>query len=362
MEITKTFYAKDRAAWRKWLEKHCQTEKEIWLVFDRKAHNHKRLMYQEALDEVLCFGWIDGQVKGMTEKQYAQRFTPRSKKSSWSVANMKHYARLLKAGLVSEYGKKIFNQKHRIYDPKEESPFYGVRQAFQKIASPAKAKNLMRFFKTGKGEYAESDKFYGVTVPQTRKIAKAFVDKIAFARLQYLLQVGKHEERLCALLMLVEKFKKADPSANSGQAICKKCYELYLRNTKHINNWDLVDSSAAQIVGAYLNDKSKAVLGKLARSKSLWERRIAIIATFYYIQQKQFAETFKIADILLKDKEDLIHKAVGWMLREVGKKSGEPVLEKYLKPRYQKMPRTMLRYVIEHFNESKRQRYLKGQV
>lgn len=162
-----------------------------------------------------------------------------------------------------------------------------------------------------------------------------------------------HEERLLALLIFVIKYSEGN------DLVKRRVYELYLKNTRHINNWDLVDLSAEKIVGDYLMDKSKKPLYNLAKSKSLWERRISIIATFHFIKQNKFAETLIIAEILLTDKEDLIHKAVGWMLREIGKRHF-PTEEKFLNEHYQEMPRTMLRYAIERFPESKRQGYLKG--
>jgi len=215
-------------------------------------------------------------------------------------------------------------------------------------ANPEKAKLLQGFFKTGKGEYGEGDIFLGVVVPESRKIAKKYAD-LALADVEKLLHSKIHEERLTALLILVDKFH-----AGKEQ---KKIYNFYLQNTKYINNWDLVDLSAHKIVGAYLTDKSKSILIKLARSRNLWERRIAVIATFSFIKDNRFKESLKIAKILLNDEHDLIQKAVGWMLREVGKrdlKTEESFLREYCK----KMPRTMLRYAIEKFPERKRKRFL----
>lgn len=352
MEITDSFYAKNRAAWRTWLLNNHAKKKEIWLIYDRKHANHKRVTYQDALDEALCFGWIDGQVKGVNKDQYAQRFTPRRAKSAWSTANMKHYARLLKAGLVHESGKRAFAAKHRIYDPQAESPLFAIRAEFKKKANPKKAEGAMRFFKTKKGEYGAGDIFLGLTVPETRAIAKKYYS-LALSRVTYLLQEGKHEERLASLFILVHRFKQGSAEEQ------KKIFDIYLKNTKYINNWDLVDASAHYIVGAYLHGKPKTVLYKLARSKNLWEKRIAMVATWHDIQKGKPEEAFKIADMLFGDSHDLIHKASGWMLREAGKRNGHATLEKYLRPRVSKMPRTALRYAIEHFPEPKRQLYLK---
>lgn len=228
---------------------------------------------------------------------------------------------------------------------------FSLRKEFARRANPAKAKILSSFFKTGKGEYAEGDRFYGITVPETRKIAKRY-SALSFAEMKHLLEIGWHEERLCALLLLVERFKKGDLDER------KTIFDFYLAHTKYINNWDLVDVTAHHIVGAYLFGKPKTILVKLAHSKNLWERRVAIIATFYDIYRKDSWATFLIADMLLHDEHDLIHKAVGWMLREVGKRCGRATLERFLKPRYKKMPRTMLRYAIERFPEPLRRKYL----
>lgn len=207
---------------------------------------------------------------------------------------------------------------------------------------------MQGFFKTGKGGYAEGDIFLGVVVPETRKLVKKYKN-IALKDAVKLLRSKIHEERLAALLILVDKFQ-----TDQGK---EEIYNLYLKNTKHINNWDLVDLSAGQIVGDYLFVKPKTILFKLARSKNFWERRIAIMATFNFIKKNQFKETLKIAEMLLIDTHDLIHKAVGWMLREVGKRNLK-VEDDFLKKHYQKMPRTMLRYAIEKFPEKKRGRYL----
>ena len=211
-----------------------------------------------------------------------------------------------------------------------------------------------RFFKTGPGEYGEGDIFLGIKVPVLRKIAKDYFE-LPLKEVKPILGSKYHEIRLLSLFIMVDQFSKGDPKKK------KSIYELYLKNTGLINNWDLVDSSAHHIVGPYLMDKSKAPLYELAQSDLLWERRIAIMATFYYIKNDKFTDTLKIAGRLLADKEDLIHKAVGWMLREIGKRH-LPSEETFLKTHYHDMPRTMLRYAIEKFPEPKRKRYLKGTV
>lgn len=224
-----------------------------------------------------------------------------------------------------------------------------IKKEIRKQADPKRAKNSLWFFKTGKGEYGEGDKFLGITVPVQRKIAQQFSADLRLSNLQRLIKSEFHEERLIALLILVDKFKHADQ---------KQIFDFYLKNTKHINNWDLVDLSAHKIVGAYLEDKDRKILYKLAKSKNFWERRIAVISTFYFIGQKQYKDSLIIAEILLHDKHDLIHKAVGWMLREIGKNCGEKTEEKFLCKYYKIMPRTMLRYAIERFSDKKRKFYL----
>jgi len=229
-----------------------------------------------------------------------------------------------------------------------------IRQRLKKNGNKEKAKKHQSFFKTGPGEYGEGDVFIGVTVPEIRKLAKEY-KTISPNEIKQLLQSPIHEERLLSLFMLIHRYSKRDGPEK------KRIYELYLKNTKFINNWDLVDSSAGHIVGAFLFDKNKNPLYDLADSENLWKRRISIISTLYFIRRKQFTDTLKIAKILLLDKEDLIHKAVGWMLREIGKRDIS-VEENFLKKYYKKMPRTMLRYAIEKFPEPKRQRYLKGKI
>jgi 3-methyladenine DNA glycosylase AlkD len=219
------------------------------------------------------------------------------------------------------------------------------------LANPQHATVLARFFKTGPGQYGEGDVFVGVKVPVLRKLAKEF-RTLPLPEVENLLHSEIHEDRLVALLILMLQVAKADAKSQ------KVIYDVYLANTKHINNWDLVDLSAPNIVGEYLEKKNRKPLYKLARSASLWERRISILATFHFIRQGDFGDTLSIAKLLLGDKEDLIHKAVGWMLREVGKKE-LAIEEGFLQKHYRVMPRTMLRYAIEKFPERKRRAYLK---
>jgi 3-methyladenine DNA glycosylase AlkD len=196
--------------------------------------------------------------------------------------------------------------------------------------------------------------FLGLTVPLTRRIAHRFRD-LSLPAVRMLLASVFHEVRLAALFILVAQFENGDEDAR------KAIYELYLAQTSRINNWDLVDGSAHQVVGGWLVERSRRPLYRLARSRNLWERRIAIIATYHFIKRDDLDDTFALADVLLADKHDLIHKAVGWMLREAGKRDGLR-LEDWLKPRYQRMPRTMLRYSIEKFPPARRKAYLRGAV
>jgi 3-methyladenine DNA glycosylase AlkD len=228
-----------------------------------------------------------------------------------------------------------------------------IRKKLQQLGSEEKAKVLKRFFKTGPGEYAENDVFIGVRVPELRKLVKEYPNITIEEVIQFLRSLI-HEERMFALLILVRKYSKGNETEK------KRIYELYLKHTKFINNWDLVDGSAQYIVGAFLMNKSKKPLYRLAKSSSLWERRIAVLSTFYFIQHHHFSEALKISEILLTDEQDLIHKAVGWMLREIGKRD-ITAEETFLKKYYKNMPRTMLRYAIERFPESKREKYLRGE-
>jgi 3-methyladenine DNA glycosylase AlkD len=224
----------------------------------------------------------------------------------------------------------------------------------EKMGDPEDAIFLQRFFKTGKGEYGEGDSFLGIRVPATRKLAREYRG-LPIEEAAKLLLSPLHEARLLALLILNDSFKRGDDRER------ERIYRLYLANTSRINNWDLVDSSAEHIVGPYLKERSRAVLRKLARSTMLWERRIAIMATFHFIKGREYDETLAIAEMLLDDREDLIHKAVGWMLREIGNRD-IAVEEEFLARHYRRMPRTMLRYAIEKFPEERRLAYLRGEV
>jgi 3-methyladenine DNA glycosylase AlkD len=229
-----------------------------------------------------------------------------------------------------------------------------IHSRLERFANEQTAKFLQNFFKTDPGQYGEGDIFLGIRVPVLRKLANEY-KALSEGETLALLRSPIHEARLFSLLVFVRSFSKADEAAK------KRLYDLYLENTKYINNWDLVDISAPHIVGAFLMAKSKTPLYKLARSANLWERRISIISTAYFIRCNQFSETLKIAKLLLADEHDLIHKAVGWMLREVGKRDVESE-EKFLRIHYKRMRRTMLRYAIEKFPETKRRNYLKGSV
>lgn len=262
-----------------------------------------------------------------------------------------------------------------------------IKSALRKSADANKAKIYQRFFKTGPGQYGEGDLFLGVTVPKQRLIAKQFTD-LALSDLQQLLAGKIHEERCTSLMILVSQFNKADEAGKI------KIAKFYLKNLRFVNNWDLVDGSAPKILGPYLEIQTKHIrhsreggnlsennqrgfrtkpvlstdeacgmtkynlLTELSHSKNFWHRRIAILTTFYFIQKKQPQETLRLAKILLTDKQDLIHKAIGWMLREVGKQCGQEILEKFLRQHKNQMPRTMLRYAIERLPDSKRKLYL----
>ncbi|MBC8551714.1 MAG: DNA alkylation repair protein [Candidatus Brocadiales bacterium] len=222
------------------------------------------------------------------------------------------------------------------------------------LANPEIAEHFQRFFKTAKGEYGYGDKFLGIRVPHIRQSVKKYkTAPLSFVK--EFLQSEYHEIRLFALLLLVLRFSKGSPDEE------EKIYSIYLNNTRYINNWDLVDSSAHHIIGSYLEEKDKGILYELSKSSSLWERRIAIMATFYFIKKNKFTDTLQISKQLLTDQEDLIHKAVGWMLREAGKRN---LVEEtgFLKSHYKTMPRTMLRYAIEKFSKEERQKYLKGMI
>ena len=225
-----------------------------------------------------------------------------------------------------------------------------VQTRLRSLANASDAAFLAGFFKTGPGQYGEGDLFIGIRVPVIRKVAKEF-KSLPLPEVLRLLHSKIHEERLAALVILVLQTEKGDAETR------KQVYDLYLANTKYINNWDLVDLSAPQLVGGYLHDKSRKPLYRLAKSAWLWDRRISILATFHFLRRGDFDDTLAIAEILLGDRESLIHKAVGWMLREVGKRD-QAALEAFLEEHCRTMPRTMLRYAIERFPEKKRRAYL----
>jgi 3-methyladenine DNA glycosylase AlkD len=227
-----------------------------------------------------------------------------------------------------------------------------IRRRLAALADPAWAEVMQVFFKTGKGGYGEGDRLLGIRIPRLR----ACVRECGEVRLPVLLQLLRspiHDERMFALVGMVKTFRLGDEAAQ------RVIYREYLRHTRWINNWDLVDVSAAPIVGGWLEGRSRAPLYKLVRSKSLWERRIAIVATHHFIRQGESQETLKLAALLLDDEHDLMHKATGWMLREVGKRASRPALERFLRRHTPRMPRTMLRYALEHFPEAQRRRYLR---
>ena len=229
-----------------------------------------------------------------------------------------------------------------------------IKNKLKQLSNKQLAEHSQKYFKTAKGEYGEGDKFIGIRVPLLRKLAREHKE-ISIKETTVLLKSQIHEERLLSLFLLINLYQKSDTQGK------KEIYDLYLSNTRFINNWDLVDSSAHHIVGSYLRETDKTPIYNLAKSKILWERRIAIISTFYFIKQNDFRDALKISEILLYDNEDLIHKAVGWMLREIGKRdiSAE---EDFLKKHYKNMPRTMLRYAIEKFPNDKRKNYLENKI
>ena len=231
-----------------------------------------------------------------------------------------------------------------------------IEQDLREKVNAGKAAFLPRFFKTGKGQYGEGDRFLGVTVPEQRTIAKAWHSKISPAQAEALLQSEWHECRLTALFILVHHYEKAGSDEPRQHIV-----EIYLRNTHRVNNWDLVDSSAYQILGCHLWEKDRTLLDTLARTDDLWKQRISIIATMYFIRKGEVADTIRISEILLHHKHDLIHKAVGWMLREAAKKEMMAV-RAFLDRHHRHMPRTMLRYAIERFDEETRQAYLNGRL
>jgi 3-methyladenine DNA glycosylase AlkD len=229
-----------------------------------------------------------------------------------------------------------------------------IKNELRRLGDPGQARVLQRFFKTGPGEYGAGDRFRGIKIPALRKLVLVHRD-IPLAAAQELLTSAYHEDRMLALLILAAQY------ARGGGAVQKHIYTMYLRNTRFINNWDLVDVTAPHIAGHYLADKPRDPLYVLARSAVLWERRIAMVATFYYIRQGDFNDALKIAGMLVNDPHDLMHKAAGWMLREVGKRDLQAE-EGFLKIYCRQMPRTMLRYAIERFPEAKRRAYLNGTI
>ena len=226
--------------------------------------------------------------------------------------------------------------------------------SLRRLGDEERARTLRRFFKTGRGEYAEGDFFVGLRVPEIRKLAGE-CRTLPLEENIRLLQSEIHEARLLALFILIDAYRRGDESLQA------RIYNLYIQNTRFINNWDLVDASAEHIVGAHLRYRDKTPLYALAGSSLLWDRRISIIASFHYIKRGEFAETLQVARLLLRDREDLIHKAVGWMLREIGKRD-QQTEEVFLRQHYKTMPRTMLRYAIEKFPELLRQQYLHGKI
>lgn len=231
----------------------------------------------------------------------------------------------------------------------------GLKKELALLADPAKAKVLQGFFKTGPGQYGEGDVFLGVQAPAIRRLVAQY-SMLDLPDISELLLSPIHEERLIALLLLIQAYRKGNDERREG------IFNFYLAHTRCINNWDLVDVSAEHIVGHFLKDRSKERLYSLARSAMLWERRIAILATFHYIKMGSPDETLKIARIVIDDRHDLIQKAVGWMLREVGKRCSQEIEEAFLKEHYRKIGRTALRYAIERFTPEKRRAWLKGDV
>jgi 3-methyladenine DNA glycosylase AlkD len=227
----------------------------------------------------------------------------------------------------------------------------GVRAEIRKLGDPERARLLQRFFKTGPGEYGEGDVFLGLRVPQVRALVKKH-RSLPFRSIEVLLRSRFHEERLFALLVMVERYRRQEEHR-------EKIYRLYLKSTDRINNWDLVDVTAGHIVGAHLFDRDRSPLYRLCLSSSLWERRISVISTFHFIDKGEFGDSLALAELLLRDREDLIHKASGWVLREVGKRD-LGALESFLVKHCRTMPRTMLRYSIEKLPQGKRRRYLEG--
>lgn len=229
-----------------------------------------------------------------------------------------------------------------------------AHKALMALANPMKAAVTAGFFKTGKGQYAQGDRFLGVTSPEITKLARQF-HHLGLEDCERLLQSAYNEERALSLTILSGLYVRGDDATKN------KVYRLYLKNRHRVNNWNLVDGSAPNILGTHLLARDRSLLYELAQSPSLWDRRIAIVATLTFIRVENFSDTLKLSELLLADKHDLMHKACGWMLREVGKRN-QPVLEKFLKRHYRVMPRTMLRYAIERFSSERRSAYLKGTI
>lgn len=227
-----------------------------------------------------------------------------------------------------------------------------ARQKLKSLASPATAKVSATFFKTGPGQYGEGDIFIGIKIPVLRQVAKGFKG-LSLTEIDSLLQSPIHEERMLALLILVSSVERGD------EAYHKQAFDFYSSRTQYVNNWDLVDTSAPAIVGGYLVGKARKPLLKWAKSKVLWERRIAIVATQYFIRRDDFSDTLTISKLLMSDPEDLLHKATGWMLRQVGKRH-QPTLVEFLNEHSSNMPRTMLRYAIERLSAEQREGFLRG--
>ena len=230
-----------------------------------------------------------------------------------------------------------------------------AREEIRALANKEIAQHSLRFFKTDKGEYGHGDLFLGVRAPKIRLIAKKHID-LSITDMKTLIQSKYHEERFLGLIILVNKYAKTKDKKNRNQL-----YKIYVSSFKYINNWNLVDVTCPHVTGKHLIDKDRTILYKWAKSEDLWTKRIAMVSTFSFIRKNDLEDTFKIAEILLHDEHDLIHKAVGWMLREAGKRDLKRE-ETFLKKYYKTMPRTMLRYAIEKFPETKRQKYLKGTI
>lgn len=225
-----------------------------------------------------------------------------------------------------------------------------VSRDTKSVSDPVRASHSARYFKTGPGQYGEGDKFHGLSTPKSQNIAAKYKD-LSLTEIKKLLQSPYHEDRIIAVIILVHQFAVADPAKQ------KQIYDLYLSSTDRINNWDLVDISAPKIVGRYLSGKPRTVLHKLAKSNNLWDRRVAVLSTFWFIRDRDFSDALQIGELLLFDKHDLIHKAVGWMLREIGNRNLKAETD-FLDQHVHHMPRTMLRYAIEKFPEKLRRHYL----